>query len=90
MASLKPINRWGALAVLTAALTMLAPPAMATILVDSGLNGTSVGNLNPGGKAIAFTMGDTAFTLDSVQVRLRTGSGVPADDDMTFVALRVV
>ncbi len=78
-------DRWGVvIAAIVTGLLISPSPSDAAVLVDSGQDGSSVGNLEPGGKAIGFTMGDTAFFLDSVQVRLRTGSTLPEAGDMTF------
>ncbi len=69
------LKQYAAVALFTA-MTFIAN-ANGAMLLDSGQNGSGVGNLNPGGKALAFTMGDDAFTLDSVQFRLRTGDTAP-------------
>ncbi len=61
----------------------------AAVIVDSGLvgnsnNSTLSGGTGGAGKAVGFTMGTQAYTLDSVNIRLLTSATPPSAAQMNF------
>lgn len=82
----KPMNR-KSIAIIAISMAAVLN-SHAAVIVDSGTTGFSVSTLSGptggAGKAVGFTMGAQAFTLDSVDIRLVTGATPPSAAQMNF------